>query len=370
MNTTPTTSRIQLHSRITAALALAAAVCFGGAMSAGAVVPQEPLAQAIAQAKDPSSAIQAYAAASAAEPGSLNVEEVYLQRMVDFGLPEMADTQAADLTKRAPQEGLPWAIAAYMDAKRDQPAKAVQEIQTAVNAAPDDPFVLRTAGQMMAWYDFRADKLLLTVDTQRAFMDLRGTVNGKVAFADAYSAASTQFQQMTAAAAAQPVPQAAPQVQWAAPTLPAVSPPVEIPTYQYPDYTVNPYYNPDLYVSPYPDWDNSPWWPTYGFIAIGNDFGRGRDGDHDRDDRGSRGGFSGSTGGRMEFRPAPSFSPPMRSFSPPPAPAFAPSIGAPRLSNPGFSGGTNSGAMRGGTMGGPSVGGGGSRGGGGGGGRR
>src|SRR5450755_3853212 len=53
--------------------------------------PQNPLAQAITDAPDPSSAIQAYAKATAGAPASVEVEQAYLHRMVSFGLPEMAD---------------------------------------------------------------------------------------------------------------------------------------------------------------------------------------------------------------------------------------------------------------------------------------
>src|SRR5438128_404683 len=75
--------------------------------------------EAINSAADPSTAINAYADAKAAEPGNLAVQQAFLRRMVGFQLPEMADAQAREIINRDPHDSLAWAVLAYMHAKQD-----------------------------------------------------------------------------------------------------------------------------------------------------------------------------------------------------------------------------------------------------------
>src|SRR5437867_1681829 len=68
---------------------------------------------------------------------------------------------------------------------------AIQELRRAMTQSPDDPFLLRTAGQLAAWYDAQTDRSMLTpVDTQSLDW-IRNSAQNKPAFADAYRA-STQ----------------------------------------------------------------------------------------------------------------------------------------------------------------------------------
>ncbi|HTL31392.1 MAG TPA: hypothetical protein VL282_19315, partial [Tepidisphaeraceae bacterium] len=54
---------------------------------------------AIQNAADPSAVVEAYAKAQVAAPDSLPVEEAYVARLVSLGLPELAESQARDLTR-------------------------------------------------------------------------------------------------------------------------------------------------------------------------------------------------------------------------------------------------------------------------------
>ena len=74
------------------------------APTAPTTVAASPAIQAIAQAPDPSSAVQAYATAIGAEPGSVAAESAYLKRMIELGVPAMAEAQAQDLMLRDPNE--------------------------------------------------------------------------------------------------------------------------------------------------------------------------------------------------------------------------------------------------------------------------
>lgn len=166
------------------------------------------LTQSIRTAPDPSTAVAAYAKAQAAAPNDGAAEEAYLRRMVDFGLPEMADAQALDLIKRDPANGLAWGVAAYVSAKQGQMDAAMSEIVSASRRTPDDPFIQRTAGQMLAWYDAQADKSGIPEVTRQGLETVRKGLSEKPAFAEAYRRAQ-EFYQAEAAGAATTQPREA-----------------------------------------------------------------------------------------------------------------------------------------------------------------
>ena len=290
----------------------------GGLVAAPAAVPETVAGtNAIRLAQDPSTAIAAYAAAQAAQPGNLDVERTFVQRMVDFGLPEMAETQARDLVVHDAQSGLGWGVVGYMSAKRGQTAEAIMQLGIAAKYLPEEAFVQRTAAQALAWYDTRADKTQMA-DVQTRAEALRTALAGKAAFAAAYSAAA----EADAKVAATPATQAAGAVTTSdaltsgTPDYQAVggvpyTPPAVAPVYAAPaDNTYSPYFPYDsygnpLYTNPYAvvgepcaPWCPSPclggpaWWPVLP-VFVGGGGRRGEFFHHepDRDGRGLAGGF-------------------------------------------------------------------------------
>jgi hypothetical protein len=258
--------------------------------------------QAIRQAQDPSAAIQAYHDASAGGPADVAVERAYVARMVDFGLPEMADAQAQDVIRRNPQDGLSWAVAAYMSAKRDQNDLALKDVATAVRLDPGNTFVLRTAGQVAAWYDTQAAQTRTPEEARASLAAIKAQLAGNAAYAEAYRSAGEAYRQLasadTAALATQPA--APPEEQpWVStypysyrPTTAAATTqpppdtgvsdetaynPIYVPPatnytayndyyYNYPNpYVSYPYYN-DWWPGPF--WGASSWWPTFGSVVI------------------------------------------------------------------------------------------------------
>lgn len=218
-----------------------------------------PFLQAIREASDPSAAIDAYARAFAVAPQNVAVQESFVCRMVDFDLPEMADVQAQDLLKRDPDNGLGWAVAAYMNAKRDQPAVALGQIRSALRRLPDDPFVLRTAGQIVAWYDTKALPSETTEAIKAQVTEMKSRLFGRPAFAEAYNRARQTYQQIGEASpqpeedSSQPLANAH---EYTAPTYqPGVSGyenATPYPAYVYPSYAYGyPAYGPSCY-----------WWPS------------------------------------------------------------------------------------------------------------
>ena len=156
--------------------------------------PADPLS-AIKNAPDPSAAVEAYARARTANADPVAIEQAYVGRLVALGLPELAESQARDLTHRRPDDGVAWAVVAYMDARRGDTSTAMADIVTAAHLAPDDPFVLRTTGQVAAYYDRNADRVNVPAGVKTAFDDVRKAAAAKDAYTRAYREASDAYAQ-------------------------------------------------------------------------------------------------------------------------------------------------------------------------------
>ena len=140
--------------------------------------------QAIQQAPDPSAAVAAYAIGFAAGRNNPRLDEAYVGRMVDLGLPEMAYHQAQTLTTQDSSNGLAWGVVGYVDARRGQMPDAVSAINLAGQFAPENKFVEHTAaGEIIAWYDFKADKASLPDNAKDGLIKLRALLGKHPAFA-------------------------------------------------------------------------------------------------------------------------------------------------------------------------------------------
>jgi hypothetical protein len=265
-----------------------------------------PQIQAIQQAADPSALVAAYAAAYAANQNDSRSLQAYVAKMVDFGMPEMAFHQAESLAARDAHSGLARGVLAYVDAKRGQMTEALSQGADAASLSPDLPFVQRTVGELLAWYD----RNFLTAgvpDAMKVRLDATRTLlGGKPAFAQSYEdarkALADEASAGEAGAVATPPSAMARQAEnGAAETQPAepmiygagstvyTTPPPEEPIYQ-PIYYYPAYYDYPTYGGGW-DW----WWPSGVFlgsvfdpfpdvVVIGGHHHRhGRDWDRDRD---------------------------------------------------------------------------------------
>lgn len=240
---------------------------------------------AIQNAPDPSSAIDAYAKAQAANPNSIDNERAYVDRMVSFGLPEMAEAQAQDITRRDPNNGVAWAVVAYMNAKRNQTSGALTAIVAAAKRAPDNPFVLRTAGELVAWSDVRADKSQIPDSVKQSAEAMRKDLAQRQTYLDAYAKAHDSYQQQ--AQADQGQMRARPDATVPYNTPPDMSdqsaygggaagayapygPPVYTDPYAYAVYPAGDYY--PAYWYPSVAYSGFWWWPTFNFGFFFNDF--------------------------------------------------------------------------------------------------
>ena len=211
----------------------------------------------IRRAPNPSAAVDAYAKGLVNAPDSVPLEEAYLVRMVELGVPEMADAQARDLIQRQTGSGVAWAVAAFNDAERGQPVEALGEIATAVQHQARDPFVQRTAGQLLAWYDTEADQSQVPDDVKSGVSQIRALLSGQRAYGDAYRRAHAVYDQDTSTAStasAPPTTEPAPPTEYPAPPAEPPAPLEGGDTYNYNDTYMTPN---DTYVGlpsayPYP----------------------------------------------------------------------------------------------------------------------
>jgi hypothetical protein len=210
---------------------------------------------AIRKAPDPSIAVNAYAQGAAAVTDRTLLEAAYVQRMVELGVPQLADAQARDLMRSKPGNGLAWAVAAFNDAERGRPTEALHEITIAAQHESGDPFVQRTAGQLLAWYDTEADQSQLPADVRSEVSTLRTDLSGRPTYAEAYRTARQVYEQdnngaATETPASEPAPPSeypGPSAQYPAPSGDSSAPPAEYPA---PMETGDTYDYGDTYVAP------------------------------------------------------------------------------------------------------------------------
>ena len=198
--------------------------------------------QAIEQAPDPSATVAAYVNGAAVDRNDPKLSEAYVIRMVDLGLPELAFHQAQTLTTLQSNNGVAWGVVAYVEARRGNMAEAISAINLAGQFAPTTPLVERTAGEIMAWYDIKADKATLSENAHRGLATIRRLLEKYPEFANAYETAKKAYQ-----------------AQASVPEQPVQSQ-TDSPPESFSDYS----YDSDAgWVEPTPWW----WWQPAGFFA-------------------------------------------------------------------------------------------------------
>jgi len=259
-----------------------------------APVPDDRLKAAIAaigNAPDPSSAVAAYAKGAAADPDGVTLERAYVMRLVKLGLPELAEAQARDLSKRRPDDGMAMAVVAYTDARKGNTTAALQEILIADRQAGDDPFVQRTAAQLLAYYDYKADHPRMDASVRAQLEQMRTKLRKTADYAEVYNKAADAY-------ASEPPDQPTPAGTGTATTPPAGSDSAVPPIYVTPPPVYNYTYN--TYASdfaPYTDpfacsYAAYPWWPSWwgwgpSLVVIDRSFSHRHFGfDHGRFDHG------------------------------------------------------------------------------------
>jgi hypothetical protein len=238
-------------------------------------------AQKMWAASTPSEAVAAYAAAAPTVSGDelTVVEQAYVRRMIEFGLPEMAEAQAAEVTRHKADDGVAWGVLAFMSARRNNSDEALTQIAKAVEHAPDEMFVQRTAGELIAWLDTRADASKISPEGKQAADDVRAGMRGRAGYTEAYGVARDEYADQNGAPTSAPLVgrQMYGMATYTAPSTstqdfaqpdPGVA---QTPIYNNYYYNYYPLSDPYAYAS-YP-YDYAPYWPT-SYLYFNNSYRR------------------------------------------------------------------------------------------------
>lgn len=254
----------------------ALSVC-GQVASADRAVPTtlDAAIHEVATAKDAVAANDAYSRGLVMAPDSMPLQQTYIRRMVDLGVPRAAYAAAQRLLVFAPGDGLAWAVSAYEIAAQGNMLTAIADISIAAHNAPGEPFVQRTAGQLLAWYDNAPRPSQDPEVTVNALTDIRQEVGSFPAFAGAYREAGDFYaKQKAVVAREQTWPTGAaenegplPTTNYYVPPEAASAPYVEAPETAYAYAPAGPVYGMDgygelYYAVPY-------YYPYYPFVFLG-----------------------------------------------------------------------------------------------------
>ncbi len=145
---------------------------------------------AIRLAKTPEEAMAAYSQGMKAEPESTQINQAYLERMVELEVPHTANYAAQQLVSVDPANGLAWGVLAYMEAERGNMPLALTNVVLAAKQRPDHPFILRTAGQLFAWYDSAPSQPPLPETIRTSLAELKGEMAKSAVYFESYRQAS------------------------------------------------------------------------------------------------------------------------------------------------------------------------------------
>lgn len=102
---------------------------------------------------DPHEAMTSYARGCTADRTNIGLHDVYLRRMLTFGLPQIAQYPARVLVGLDPANGLAWGVVAHTEGKSNRMSKAFEAAMRAAELVEKNPSVLHNAGQMVAWQE-------------------------------------------------------------------------------------------------------------------------------------------------------------------------------------------------------------------------
>ncbi len=146
----------------------------------------EGFIQAIRDADYPSQAISAYARGCAVDRTQPEIHEAYMRRMLQFGLPRIAQYGARALVAMQDDNGMAWGVLGYMAGRKGDLADALSSMIRAAEGAPDNVGILHNSGQLFAWYENDPEVPVLSDRTKRAMSRLREQLAEREPFAKAY----------------------------------------------------------------------------------------------------------------------------------------------------------------------------------------
>jgi hypothetical protein len=157
----------------------------------------------VEESPDIDSAVDAYAAGLSVDPNNLALHKAYLRRVIELDVPQLGVTATQHILEREPNNGLARALAAFIEARQGQMDDALTDITLAARKSPDEPFVQRTAGHLLAWYDHNPDPPYLPANVRRSLQNAHDWLAKTEAYDRAYADASVYYREQRNLAARQ-----------------------------------------------------------------------------------------------------------------------------------------------------------------------
>lgn len=177
--------------------------------------------QAVEDSGTVQAALDALGKGLADYPDNPKLLSTYVRKAVDLGDPDAAFKQSMLLNYLEPKDGLAWGVMAHVHASRGDLNTAWIDIATAVSLLPRDPFIQRTAGELLALYDTTHPAV---TEAQKTMVEqIRLAMAWQKSFVDAYRSAKMVLEVANQKPAVPSTPVAAP-IQPVAPLPPAVQP--------------------------------------------------------------------------------------------------------------------------------------------------
>jgi hypothetical protein len=174
----------------------------------------------VADAPDIDAAIDAYSFGLTLDRSSVKLHKTYLRRMVDLGAPHLASGAATKVVDAEPDAALARAVLAYSAGRDGLMVDALTDISIAAKRAPDDPFIQRTSGHLLAWYDNNPRPPGLPSTVRFALQAMHETFDDKRVFADAYNDAADYYHDRQVAMARGPTTGPSRRLRSTSPTAP------------------------------------------------------------------------------------------------------------------------------------------------------
>lgn len=146
--------------------------------------------RAVRTAASTNEVVDAYAGGMVLDRDNVALQEAYIRRLVELNAPAMAEPVARRLASENPDSPLAWAVLAFSEAKRGSMPDALADIGIAARKAPDDPFIQRTTGELLAWYDNAAPRPTLAAGVASDLEAARRDLASRPTYAEAYGKAS------------------------------------------------------------------------------------------------------------------------------------------------------------------------------------
>ena len=109
--------------------------------------------QTVREQNHPDLVVVAYRKGIKLDPRNVQLHSAYMRRMLGLGVLHAAYEPAEILTKLEPRNATAWAIIAYVRARRNELASALEAEVTAASISLADMSVVNNLGQLIAWYE-------------------------------------------------------------------------------------------------------------------------------------------------------------------------------------------------------------------------